>query len=123
MGRLTIKKRFECFKPDEEVTTVCVDGYTQICEADDYFAKEQHYFLVGEAVEKLKKYEDAEEQGFLAPVVHGKWEKEKDDLLGLQAIRCSICHEEYFFEDEEDVVLMNYNYCPNCGKPMDLEEG
>lgn len=65
MGRLTFKKWFECFKPDEETTTILVNGYTQIVEPDEIYARNSNYYLVGTAVNKLSEYEDAEEQGLL----------------------------------------------------------
>ena len=66
MGRLTEKRRFKYFRPDEETTTVCVDGYIEHVEIDDdSIKKEHHYYLVGEAFDKLAEYEDLEEQGLL----------------------------------------------------------
>lgn len=67
MERLTEKRRFKFFRPDEETTTVCVDGYFEMVENDDDFfgGKETHYYLAGEAIDKLADYEDAEEQGLL----------------------------------------------------------
>ena len=51
----------------------------------------------------------------VAPVVHGRWvEKEKYDF-GIM-YDCSLC---------EDRILDNghpWNYCPNCGAKMDLDE-
>ena len=69
MARLTLKKWFERFRPDEKTTTICVNGYTQICEpifsTDSIYPQFQNCYLVGEAVDKLAAYEDAEEQGLL----------------------------------------------------------
>lgn len=66
MERLTIKKRFEHFRPGEETTALCVDGYIEIVENDEpYPCKKFHYYIVGEAVDKLATYEDLEEQGLL----------------------------------------------------------
>ena len=69
MERLTFKKWFESFRPDEKTTTICVNGYTQICEPiftpDSIYPQSKNVFLVGEAVDKLAAYEDAEEQGLL----------------------------------------------------------
>lgn len=69
MARLTFKKWFERFRPDEKTTTICVNGYTQICEPiflpDSIHPQFQNCYLVGEAVDKLAAYEDAEEQGLL----------------------------------------------------------
>jgi len=72
MDRLTFKKWFEHYKPDEETTTICVDGYVQIVETQesnygDLIAKhqKQHHYLVGDAIDRLAEYENAEEQGLL----------------------------------------------------------
>jgi hypothetical protein len=65
MARLTFKKWFEHYKPDEETTTILANGYTQIVEADEMLPNNSKYFLVGSAIEKLAEYEDAEEQGLL----------------------------------------------------------
>lgn len=80
MARLTFKKWFEHYKPDEETTTILVNGYTQIIEpAFDFVRMEslqavQNYYLVGTAVDKLAAYEDAEEEGLLhrTPVAIGQ---------------------------------------------------
>ena len=78
MARLTFKKCFECFRSDEKTTTICVNGYTQICEPifspDSIHPQFQNCYLVGEAVDKLASYEDAEEQGLLqrTPVAIGQ---------------------------------------------------
>ena len=58
----------------------------------------------------------------VAPVRHGEWLKAKDDYCGLNIIQCSICHEEWCFEIDDDVIDLNYHYCPNCGAKMDKEE-
>lgn len=47
------------------------------------------------------------------PVRHGKWEITKDDYYCVA--KCSLCHEEWSFDCMDDVELLNYNYCPNCG--------
>lgn len=54
-----------------------------------------------------------------APVVHGKWMRSDDDWDSLTTIRCSICGEEWCFEMIDDVTLLNYKHCPNCGARMD----
>lgn len=64
MSRLTLKKRFEFYKPDEETTTISIKGYTQITEQQGVRGAKDFY-LVGEAVEKLADYEVAEENGLL----------------------------------------------------------
>lgn len=58
----------------------------------------------------------------VAPVRHGEWLKAEDDYCGLNIIQCSICHEEWCFEIDDDVIDLNYHYCPNCGAKMDGKE-
>lgn len=58
----------------------------------------------------------------VAPVRHGEWLKAEDDYCGANIIQCSICHEEWCFEIDDDVIDLNYHYCPNCGALMDKEE-
>ena len=58
----------------------------------------------------------------VAPVVHGRWEKSEDNYCSLNLVKCSVCHEEWCFEIDDDVKDLNYNYCPNCGAKMDKEE-
>lgn len=55
----------------------------------------------------------------VAPVVHGEWLRSDDDWNSLTTIQCSICGEEWCFETDDDVSLLNYKYCPNCGAKMD----
>lgn len=55
----------------------------------------------------------------VAPVAHGQWLRSDDDWGSLTSIRCSICGEEWCFEMIDDVTLLNYKYCPNCGARMD----
>lgn len=50
-------------------------------------------------------------------VVHGEWSTIEDDYTGLVALQCSVCNQEYWFEDEPPIKI--YNYCPNCGAKMD----
>ena len=57
----------------------------------------------------------------VAPVRHGEWLKAEDDYCGLNIIQCSICHEEWCFEIDDDVIDLNYHYCPNCGAKMNKE--
>lgn len=55
----------------------------------------------------------------VAEVVHGEWLRSDDDWNSLTTIQCSICGEEWCFETDDDVSLLNYKYCPNCGAKMD----
>nr|DAG67305.1 MAG TPA: zinc-ribbon domain protein [Caudoviricetes sp.] len=54
-----------------------------------------------------------------AEVVHGEWLRSDDDWNSLTTIQCSICGEEWCFETDDDVSLLDYKYCPNCGAKMD----
>ena len=55
----------------------------------------------------------------VAEVVHGEWLRADDDWNSLTTIQCSLCSEEWCFETDDDVSLLNYKYCPNCGAKMD----
>ena len=58
----------------------------------------------------------------VAPVRHGQWLRTDDDWNSLVTIQCSACGGEWYFEVDEDVQLLGYNYCPGCGCKMDLED-
>lgn len=60
------------------------------------------------------------EKAEVEPVRRGIWTKSEDDWGSMAAITCSECHEEWCFETEDDVSLLNYRYCPNCGARCDL---
>ena len=54
------------------------------------------------------------------PVKHGRWEWNEDEFyMGLTTMTCSLCREEWCFEDVFDVESLNYRYCPSCGAKMD----
>lgn len=55
----------------------------------------------------------------VAEVVNGEWLRADDDWNSLTTIQCSLCGEEWCFETDDDVSLLNYKYCPNCGAKMD----
>lgn len=55
----------------------------------------------------------------VAEVVHGEWLRSDDDWHSLTTIQCSICGEEWCFETDDDVSLLNYKHYPNCGAKMD----
>jgi hypothetical protein len=55
----------------------------------------------------------------VAKVVHGEWLRSDDDWNSLTTIQCSSCGEEWCFETDDDVSLLNYKHCPNCGAKMD----
>ena len=52
-------------------------------------------------------------------VVHGKWETEIDDELGILKHTCQICR---FVKRTDIHVALDWNYCPNCGTKMDLKQ-
>ena len=68
-------------------------------------------------VDKIKSIPAAD----VAPVVHGRWTIAEDDYYGLNIVKCSVCHEEWCFEEGDDVFDLNYHYCPNCGAKMGKE--
>lgn len=49
-------------------------------------------------------------------VVHGKWETEIDDELGILKHTCQACG---FVKRTDIHVALNWNYCPNCGAKME----
>ena len=55
------------------------------------------------------------------PVRSCKWVRTDYDWHSLTTYRCTACGEEFCFEIDEDLPLLNYNYCPSCGAKMDLE--
>lgn len=55
----------------------------------------------------------------VAEVLHGEWLRSDDDWNSLTTIQCSSCGEEWCFETDDDVSLLNYKHCPNCGARMD----
>ena len=59
----------------------------------------------------------------VAEVRRGRWFRYEDDWNSLTTFQCSVCGEEYCFECDEDILTLNYNYCPSCGAKMDLEDG
>ena len=61
---------------------------------------------------------DKEPAADVAPVRHGRWTIAEDDYYGLNIVKCSVCHEEWCFEERDDVFDLNYHYCPNCGAYM-----
>ena len=68
-------------------------------------------------VDKIKSIPAAD----VAEVRHGRWTIAEDDYCGLNIVKCSVCHEEWCFEEGDDVFDLNYHYCPNCGAKMDGE--
>lgn len=64
--------------------------------------------------ERLKQYEDAEEQDRLVEVRHGQWINERWEGLSSFSAECSLC-------GKRTLAYFHYFYCPNCGAKMDGE--
>ena len=77
----------------------------------------RNLWAMAELREWLKAYEDAEEQGLLAKVVHGEWLDMTESHKDVPQYRCSACGVSLF-----NVVAYKYNHCPNCGAKMDGKE-
>ena len=52
-------------------------------------------------------------------VVHGEWIVIEDDYFCFTTLECSVCGEQYWFEEYDDQMPPHYHYCPNCGAKMD----
>ena len=71
------------------------------------------------ALAQLKDYGvSLGEKADVMKVRHGRWTIAEDDYYGLNIVKCSVCHEEWCFEERDDVFDLNYHYCPNCGAYM-----
>lgn len=71
--------------------------------------------------ERLKQYEDAEEQGRLVEVRHGRWiwlEEDEDDFE-TDIVECSYCRKSYTTLFSKESFFETFKYCPNCGAKMD----
>lgn len=54
----------------------------------------------------------------VAPMVHGKWISCFEDWRKqIEGDKCTACGFEHYGTN-----IKNYNYCPNCGAKMDLED-
>ncbi len=91
-----------------EILKVKYDHYCDQCGVN----KESHY------IENLADYLIAND---VVIREKGEWGKSEDDYCGLNIIQCPLCHEEWCFECDDDVEMLNYNFCPNCGS--DMREG
>lgn len=52
-------------------------------------------------------------------VAHGEWAIIEDDYLCLTSLECSVCGEQFCFEEYDEKMPPHYHYCPNCGAKMD----
>ena len=81
---------------------------------------EQYYgSFTGEAFAKALKVLENATTIDAVEVVHGEWTIIEDDYSFLTTLRCSVCGEEYCFEEYDEDLPPHYRYCPNCGAKMD----
>ena len=88
---------------------------------DDYISREAALMKLmqdGCSAKNLQSISDMPASD-VAEVVHAEWLRSDDDWNSLTIIQCSSCGEEWCFETDDDVSLLNYKYCPNCGARMD----
>ena len=71
------------------------------------------------SVDAMKSFIKNRPAADVSQVRHGEWLRADDDWNSLTTIQCSLCNEEWCFETDDDVSLLNYKYCPNCGAKMD----
>ena len=71
--------------------------------------------MIDEIRNKIRRMPAAD----VAEVVNGEWLRSDDDWDSLTTIQCSSCGEEWCFETDDDVSLLNYKHRPNCGAKMD----
>lgn len=60
----------------------------------------------------------------VAPVVHGQWETNPDDIYWGNTVKrkyCTACKKEPHFDREKREFILT-DYCPNRGAKMDEEE-
>lgn len=80
---------------------------------------EVHCAIVG-IVKLLKEEISKIPAADVAPVRHGRWIEQEDQMLDVY-YTCSACKEDFYIETtgytEKDMFL--YTYCPNCGAKMD----
>lgn len=91
------------------------------------------YIKREDVIEVFEKYSTEDDKLFLeivralvnsipsadvAPMVHGKWISCFEDWRKqIEGDKCTACGFEHYGTN-----IKNYNYCPNCGAKMDLEE-
>lgn len=74
----------------------------------------RRHFTVNDVLTCIKTAPAAD----VAPVVHGKWISCFEDWRKqIEGDKCTACGFEHYGTN-----IKNYNYCPNCGAKMDLEE-
>lgn len=72
------------------------------------------HFING--IESVLEYAENLPAADVAPVVHGRWIEDHDYL---KCPECGVMVKwDFTFFD-----IGNWNYCPNCGAKMDIEDG
>lgn len=97
------------------------DGFCHACSTNKRYQRSneecrRHRDSYGNRCFKMRLIDEAPTVDAV-PVVHGRWEP-REDVLGFA--RCSVCHDCNIYDDWADG--KKWNYCPNCGARMDLEE-
>ena len=57
-----------------------------------------------------------------APVVHGRWIERPLDNFRKYEVKCSECGFIGIGNYDQYLEPIDFNYCPNCGAKMDLED-
>ena len=95
-----------------------LDKYIEIGSIHEFRrlkSQSDEYFL------KYLEYENLEEQGLLAKVVHGEWEDDTGCLSSAREYKCSNCGKSPILAHNWVTVLSDF--CPHCGAKMRKEEG
>lgn len=53
-------------------------------------------------------------------VIHGKWERSKEDGFD-PLVKCTACGEEFVCTELDIIDDLQWNYCPTCGAKMDKQ--
>lgn len=90
--------------------------------ADEYITKEQAKVAFDDSLRLSAKEWNMIFDGIdnlpsadVAPVRHGRWEKNDDGIMIWW--ECSECHLNAWYDGDN-----LYDYCPNCGARCDLED-
>ena len=77
----------------------------------DQTGKEEYNKGYNDGIKAVLSCIEIQPSADVAPVRHGRWVKEKPDVL--IHWHCSVCEKCYFLEEP------NADYCPHCGAKMD----
>lgn len=81
-------------------------------ERETIKAKMIHYGFKSPDMTVTEFVEDELPAADVAPVQHGRWEWDTEDVY-----RCTACYEKV--HAKEVMGRPDWNYCPNCGAKMD----